>query len=148
MTHPHDTPHGEHPRHRRQETYKHLQDPLRPGGLTLGQWATVALAALAAIVFALYISPLPPGPTISVSILLAGAPGALSYAAGGFDLSIADSTRAVWLWARGAKHYLPGAGVAPAGYIVTRTIEDQLRKPRAVQDVAAARQRLESAWDS
>jgi len=144
---PQDAPPGEHARHRRQETYKHLQDPLRPGGLTLGQWATVALAALAAIVFALYISPLPPGPTISVSILLAGAPGALSYAAGGFDLSIADSTRAIWLWAQGTKHYLPGAGVLPVGYIVTCVEEEQRRTPRAVDDGVIARQRLESAWD-
>ena len=134
------------PAHRRHETYKHLDDPLRPGGLTLGQWATLVSSAVAAIVFGLYVSPLPAGPTISVSLFLAGLPAALSYAAGGLDLSIADSTRAVWRWARSDKHYVPGPGDTPAGYVVVQPLDDA--RPHGGQDAASPRAGLEDAWDS
>jgi hypothetical protein len=134
------------PAHRRQETYKHLDDPLRPGGLTLGQWATLVGSAVAAIVFGLYVSPLPAGPTISLSLFVAGLPVALSYAAGGFDLSIADSTRAVWRWARGEKHYVPGAGAVAGGYVVVAPLVDA--RARGREDASSPRRRLEGAWDS
>jgi hypothetical protein len=134
------------PAHRRQETYKHLDDPLRPGGLTLGQWGTLVGSAVAAIVFGLYVSPLPAGPTISLSLFFAGLPAALSYAAGGFDLSIADSTRAVWRWAHGEKHYLPGPGAVAAGYVVVAPLEETPTRGR--EDVFRQRRGLEGAWDS
>ena len=134
------------PVHRRQETYKHLDDPLRPGGLTVGQWATFTGSAVAAIVFGLYISPLPAGPTISLSLFVAGLPAALSYAAGGFDLSIADSTRAVWRWARGEKHYMPGAGVIAAGYVVEAPPDEAPTRRR--DDETGPRPGLEGTWDS
>lgn len=132
--------------HRRQDTYKHLEDPLRPGGLTFGQWAILTISALAAVVFGLYVSPLPPGPTISMSLFFAGLPAALSYAAGGLDLSIADSSRAVWRWARAAKHYLPGPGTPLDGYVVTQP-HDERARTRADEDPSTARTRLEDAWD-
>jgi hypothetical protein len=135
------------PARRRQETYKHLDDQLRPGGLTLGQWATLVASAVAAIVFGLYVSPLPAGPTISLSLFFAGLPAALSYAAGGFDLSIADSTRAVWRWARSEKHYVPGAGIPRGGYVVVHPLDvDDERGGCA--DASNRRQRMEGAWDS
>ena len=131
---------------RRQETYKHLEDPLRPGGLTLGQWATLVASALGAILFGLYVSPLPAGPTISISLFLAGLPAGVSYAAGGFDLSIADSTRAIWRWARSDKHYLPGPGTPAAGYVVIQR-DDAPAQARGQDDPRTARRRLENAWD-
>jgi hypothetical protein len=134
------------PAHRRQETYKHLDDPLRPGGLTLGQWATFVGCAVAAVVFGLYVSPLPAGPTISLSLFVAGLPAALSYAAGGFDLSIADSTRAVWRWARGEKHYVPGPGVIAGGYVVVAPLD--VARTRRRDDETGPRGRLEGTWDS
>lgn len=105
---------------RRQDTYKHLDDAIRPGGLTLGNWAALAGTLLIAILFAVYASPVGEKLTLSISILIAGAPWALSHAAGGFDLSVWDGTRAIWRWARGTKHYLPGPGTAlVVGYVVT-----------------------------
>jgi hypothetical protein len=55
----------------RNETYKHLEDPMRLSGLTLGQWGGLAASALVAIVFGLYVSPLPSGITITLSLFVA-----------------------------------------------------------------------------
>src|SRR4051794_5624574 len=131
----------------RNETYKHLEDPLRLSGLTIGQWAGVLGAGLVAIVFGLYLSPLPPGATIGVSLFVAGLPLALSYAVSGFDMAISETIAAVYRWARGAKHYLPGAEPPPAGYVVLRTPDDERHVPRSPEEIAAARRQLQGAWD-
>jgi hypothetical protein len=133
---------------RRQETYKHLDDPLRPGGLTLAQWAAVVITALAAVVFGLYVSPFSTGITISLSILFAGLPAAISYAAGGFDLSPLDALRSVWHWNREAKHYVPSACVVAAGYVVLAAQRPGGTRDRSQPvDPASTRRRLEEAWD-
>jgi hypothetical protein len=131
----------------RNETYKHLEDPTRLSGLTLGQWAAMFGAALVAIVFGLYLSPLPPGVTIGLSLFVAGLPLALSYAVSGFDMAISQTIAAVYRWARGAKHYLPGAGEPPSGYVVMRAPDDERHAARAPEEIAAARRQLEGAWD-
>jgi hypothetical protein len=131
----------------RNETYKHLEDPTRLSGLTLGQWAALFGSAVVAIVFGLYLSPLPPGVTIGLSIFVAGLPLALSYAVSGFDMAISQTIAAVYRWARGAKHYLPGGGEPPSGYVVARTPDDQHQVARAPEELAAARRELEGAWD-
>jgi len=131
----------------RNETYKHLEDPMRLGGLTLGQWTALCGSALVAIVFGLYLSPLPPGVTIGISLFVAGLPIALSYAVSGVDLGLSDTLAAVYRWARSAKHYLPGGGDVPAGYVVQRPLEDERHAARPAEDVAAARAQLEGAWD-
>ena len=84
------------PRH---ETYKHIEDPTRLGGLTLGQWTALFGSAITAIVFGLYLSPLPPGVTIGVSLFVAGLPLALSYAVSGFDMAISQTIAAIYRWA-------------------------------------------------
>ena len=131
----------------RNETYKHLEDPMRMSGLTIGQLAALAGATIAAIVFGLYISPLPTGVTMALCIFLAGLPVAVSYAVSGFDVSIADTITALYRWARGAKHFLPGAGNVPAGYVVAQVSTDHLPPARAPDEVAKVRQQLEGAWD-
>ena len=40
----------------RNETYKHLEDPLRLSGLTIGQYAALCGTTLVAIVFGMYLS--------------------------------------------------------------------------------------------
>jgi hypothetical protein len=131
----------------RNETYKHLEDPTRLSGLTLGQWAALFASAVTAIVFGLYLSPLPPGVTIGLSIFVAGLPLALSYAVSGFDMAISQTIAAVYRWARGAKHYLPGGGEPPGGYVVARAPDDEGHVARAPEELAAARRELEAAWD-
>jgi len=131
----------------RNETYKHLEDPLRLSGLTIGQWVGLLGSGLLAIVFGLYLSPLPPGPTIGLSLFVAGLPLALSYAVSGFDMAISATVAAVYRWARGAKHYLPGAEQPAAGYVVLRTPDDERHVPRSAEEIAAARRQLQGAWD-
>lgn len=132
------------PRH---ETYKHIEDPTRLGGLTLGQWTALFGSAITAIVFGLYLSPLPPGVTIGISLFVAGLPLALSYAVSGFDMAISQTIAAIYRWARDAKHYLPGGVDVPAGYVVERPSKDGRHAARPPEDVAAARAQLEGAWD-
>jgi hypothetical protein len=131
----------------RNETYKHLEDPLRLSGLTIGQYAAMAGTTLVAIVFGLYISPLPTGVTMGLSLFLAGLPIAVSYAVSGFDVSVADTIAALYRWAREDKHFLPGAGDTPTGYVVAQISTDQRPPSRSPEDVASARRQLEGAWD-
>jgi hypothetical protein len=132
----------------RNETYKHLEDPLRLSGLTVGQYAALAGTTLVAIVFGLYLSPLSPGVTIGVSLFLAGLPVSLSYAVSGSDVAIGDTVVSLYRWARGDKHFLPGAGDSPAGYVVARSAAEQRPPARSSEDVARARRQLEGAWDA
>lgn len=132
----------------RNETYKHLEDPLRLNGLTIGQYAALCGTALVAIVFGLYISPLPPGVTMGISLFLAGLPISLSYAVSGFDIAISDTIGEVYRWARGDKHYLPGAGETPTGYVVVHAPAEPHPRARSSEDVASARRQLEGAWDA
>lgn len=132
----------------RNETYKHLEDPLRLNGLTIGQYAALCGTALVAIVFGLYVSPLPPGMTMGVSLFLAGLPISLSYAVSGFDVAISDTLGALYRWARSDKHYLPGAGEAPTGYVVAQAPAERAPQARSSEDVASARRQLEGAWDA
>ncbi|MGH2942061.1 MAG: hypothetical protein ACRDLN_04715 [Solirubrobacteraceae bacterium] len=131
----------------RNETYKHLEDPLRLSGLTIGQYAAMGGTTLVAIVFGLYLSPLPAGVTLGVSLFLAGLPISLSYAVSGFDVKMTETLSALYQWARGAKHYLPGAGDAPVGYVVAQAGGEQRPPVRSPEDVASARRQLEGAWD-
>jgi hypothetical protein len=132
----------------RNETYKHLEDPLRLSGLTIGQYAMLCGTTLVAIVFGLYISPLPTGVTMGVCLFLAGLPVSVSYAVSGFDVSVTDTLAALYRWAREDKHFLPGAGETPTGYVVAQVNTDQRPPSRSPEDVATARRQLEGAWDA
>jgi hypothetical protein len=132
----------------RNETYKHLEDPLRLSGLTVGQYAALCGTSLVAIVFGLYLSPLSAGATIGVSLFLAGLPVSLSYAVSGLDVAVSDTIVSLYRWARGDKHFLPGAGECPAGYVVARAVAEERPPARSSEDVALARRQLEGAWDA
>jgi hypothetical protein len=131
----------------RNETYKHLEDPLRLGPFTLLQWTGVCASFLAAVVFGLYLSPLPPGATMAVAFFFTGLPLALSYAVSGWDMAINRTVRAVYQWRRDAKHYLPGPAEPVVGYVVAQPDEDERLVARPAEDLAAARRQLEGAWD-
>jgi hypothetical protein len=132
----------------RNETYKHLEDPLRLSGLTIGQYAALSATTLAAIVFGLYLSPLSPGVTIGLSLFMAGLPISLSYAVSGADMAISDTIVSLYRWARDDKHFLPGAGELRDGYVVARGGAEEPPAARSTEDVARARRQLEGAWDA
>ena len=102
----------------RHPTYKHLEAKLRLGAFSLGQWAQIMTAGVAAAVFGGYASPLPTQATIFVSIVAAGLPVALSYGAMGLEFSVAQFARAGWRYWRHPRRYLAGAGEPTVGYIV------------------------------
>lgn len=102
----------------RHPTYKHLEAKLRLGAFSLGQWAQITAAAVAAAVFGGYVSPLPTQATIFVSIVAAGLPVAVSYGAMGLEFSVAQFARAAWRYWRHPRRYLAGPGASTAGYVL------------------------------
>ncbi len=119
-------------------TYKHIEARLRIGAFTLGQWAQILLATVLALLFGVYVSPLPLTVTIFVSIVLAGSPLALSYGAMAQEWSAPEAVRAQWRWMRRPRRYLPGPSSAGTGYVVT---------PPAVRPVEPAAASVRSASD-
>ena len=61
----------------RHVTYKHLESRLRIGAFSLGQWAQITAAGVAAALFGGYLSPFPTQVTIFISVLGAGLPVAV-----------------------------------------------------------------------
>ena len=118
----------------RHPTYKHLEDRLRLGAFSLGQWAQITTAGIAAALFGGYVSQLPAQATIFVSIVGAGVPVAISYGAMGLEFSVAQFARAAWRYWRSPHRYLPGAGDPTSGYIVLR---DAAAEPAPSTDLAA-----------
>lgn len=102
----------------RHPTYKHLEARLRLGPFSVGQWAQVLAGGVLAALFGGYLSPLPPGPTIFVSIVGAGLPVAVSYGAMGLEFSVGRFARAAWRYWRDPRRFLPGPGSTTKGYVV------------------------------
>jgi hypothetical protein len=126
----------------RHTTYKHLEAHLRIGAFSLGQWAQITAAAVAAALFGGYVSPLPTQATIFVSVLVAGLPVALSYGAMGLEFSVADFARAGWRYLRQPRSFVPGPGAPTPGYVLQR---DTMSSPAVQSPDATAEGRL--LWD-
>jgi hypothetical protein len=99
-------------------TYKHLEGKTVIGLFSLGQWAQLMAGALAGLLFGIYLSPLPPMPTIFLACLLPGLPLAASYAAMGLEFSLTQGARAAWRFWRQPQRHLPGPGRSANGYLV------------------------------
>lgn len=112
-------------------TYKHLDAKLRLGGLRVVQWLQLAAALGFAVVFGMYLSPLPAGPTIGLSVFVAGLPVAVSFAALGLEFSVSAFVAALWRWARAPRRYLPGPGAAGVGYVVRAELREPALEPSA-----------------
>ena len=99
-------------------TYKHLEGKTVIGQFTLGQWAQLLAGVALGLLFGIYLSPLPPMPTVFIACLLPGLPLAASYGAMGLEFSLAQGLRAGWRHWRRPRRYLPGPGPATTGYHV------------------------------
>lgn len=108
----------------RHPTYKHLEARLRLGPFSLGQWAQLTAAAIAAALFGGYLSPFSAQVTIFVAIVGAGMPVAITYGAMGLEFSVSQFTRSAWRYWRAPRRYLPGAGNPPTGYMVLADAAD------------------------
>jgi hypothetical protein len=102
----------------RHPTYKHLEARLRLGAFSLGQWAQITAAGVAAAVFGGYLSPFSTQVTIFVSIVGAGLPVAVSYGAMGLEFSVAEFVRAGWRYWQQPRRFLAGPGEPTVGYVL------------------------------
>ena len=125
-------------------TYKHLEQSLRIGAFTLSQWAQILLATVLALIFGVYLSPLPLTVTIFISIVLAGSPLALSYGAMSQEWSVAEALRAQWRWLRHPRRYLPGPSGAGRGYVVLRA---PAPPPEVTSAARSTRDERSELWD-
>jgi hypothetical protein len=126
-------------------TYKHLEGKTVVGAFSLGQWAQLLAGAVLALVFGIYLSPLPAGATIFIACLLPGLPLAASYGAMGLEFSLSQGTRAAWRCWRQPGRYLPGPGRHAAGYLV---VPDPARAPTGADPGVGPTRELEALWDA
>jgi hypothetical protein len=131
-------------------TYKHLEGKTVVGLFSLGQWIQLLAGLVAGLVFGIYLSPLPPMPTIFLACLIPGLPLAASYGAMGLEFSLAQGARAGWHFWRQPRRHLPGPGHGASGYLVERT-PDHYQAPATAgeSELAARPQRgLRELWDA
>jgi hypothetical protein len=124
-------------------TYKHLEGKTVVGAFSLTQWAQLLAGAVLGLVFAIYVSPLPTGPTIFIACLLPGLPLAASYGAMGLEFSLGQGMLAAWRFWRRPRRYLPGPGKTATGYLAEPGPQVE---PRRLGQSAGAQ--LEGLWDT
>ena len=128
-------------------TYKHLEGKTVIGQFSLDQWAQLLAGVALGLLFGIYLSPLPPMPTIFIACLLPGLPLAASYGAMGLEFSLAQGGRAAWRHWRRPRRYLPGPGQNTAGY----QVEPDLAAPNHAdngQPTPTSSRDLEALWDA
>jgi len=106
--------------------YKHLQSKFRWRELTFGQWAGVAVGAVIAGVWGLYLSPLPPYLTLFSAVYVGGIPVMAVVVAAQVDFDIWRHVRWAIAWRRAGAGdaFAAGAGDAVRGYVVLPTPTD------------------------
>jgi hypothetical protein len=85
-------------------TYKHLEDRIRLGGLTLGQWTQLLVCGLAAYALSMLL-PLPASWSLSVAVTVCGLPAAGAIAFMSADFDVLGLARAGVRWRPTAKVY-------------------------------------------
>jgi hypothetical protein len=85
-------------------TYKHLEDRIRLGGLTLGQWTQLLACGLAAYALSTLL-PLPGSWSLSVAVTVCGLPAAAAVAFMNADFDVVQGVRAAVRWRRGPTLY-------------------------------------------
>jgi hypothetical protein len=127
-------------------TYKHLEGRTVVGAFSVAQWVQLLAGVVLALLFGIYLSPLPAGPTIFIACLLPGLPLAASYGAMGLEFSLAQGARAAWRFWRQPRRYVSGPGRS-TGYLVEPNRE--ALHPSAGEGTGPARPReLEALWDA
>jgi hypothetical protein len=85
-------------------TYKHLEDRIRLGGLTLGQWTQLLVCGLAAYALSTLL-PLPGSWSLSVAVTVCGLPAAAVIAFMSTDFDVVQGLQAVVRWRRAPMLY-------------------------------------------
>jgi hypothetical protein len=85
-------------------TYRHLEDRIRLGGLTLGQWSQLVVCGLAAYALSMLL-PLPGSWSVSVAVTVCGLPAACAVAFMSADFDVLALVRSAARWRRSPKRY-------------------------------------------
>ncbi len=122
--------------------YKHLQSKLRWRELTFGQWAGLAIGAILAAVWGLYVSPLPPYLSLFTAIYLGGIPAMAVFVAAQVDFDLWRHVRWAIGWRSGEGIFAPGPGESARGYVVLPSKTEPVDDPatRSTLD-------LDALWD-
>ncbi|MTD47222.1 hypothetical protein GKE82_23755 [Conexibacter sp. W3-3-2] len=115
--------------------YRYLNDGLRLGPLTLGQWFAVAFSALLGLVWFGVLKPLA-GAHIAVNagigIYVCGAPAAISIASHHLELSVTTTLRAAWRHYTQPRSFVPTDAVTATGYSLHRDIDTDAARARSI----------------
>ena len=98
--------------------FKHLEDRIRLGELTLAQWGWLTFGVLCALAWGLYISPFGALLTLFTAIYVAGLPALAALFAGFTEFDFLGFARNSWRWWRSDGRFLPGGAGEPSGYVV------------------------------
>jgi hypothetical protein len=91
-------------------TYKHLEDRIRLGGLSLRQWAQLLVCAVAAYSLSRLL-PLPGSWSVSIAVTVCGLPAAGAIAFMSADFDVIAWMRVALQWRRAPKCYVGSAVV-------------------------------------
>ena len=127
-------------------SYRTLENKLRIGDLSIGQWAGIVLGLLAGGVWSMYLSPFGLYLTLISAVYLGGLPAAAVFVASISDFDLWLHVRALIRWRGSAGRYQPGPGDATAGYVVLPDHDDLLRAQRTTTTTPDLD--LTSLWDS
>ena len=78
-------------------TYKHLEDRIRLGGLTVGQWSQLLVCGRAAYALSTLV-PLPGSWSLTVAVTICGLPAAGAVAFMNTDFDVVQGVRAAVRW--------------------------------------------------
>ena len=92
-------------------TYRHLEDRIRLGGLTLGQWSQLVVCGLTAYALSTLL-PLPGSWSVSVAVTVCGLPAACAVAFMSADFDVLGLVRSAARWQRSPKRYAGSDGTA------------------------------------
>jgi hypothetical protein len=98
--------------------FKHLEDRLRIGELTIAQWGWLTVGVTLALVWGFYLSPFGQLLTIFTAIYVAALPALAALFAGFTEFDLLGFARGAVRWWRDDGRYLPGEAPDVAGYVV------------------------------
>ena len=106
--------------------YKHLESRLKIGEFTVIQWAGFFAGVMAALMWAMYLSPFGAYVTLITSVYLGGVPAGAAFLASISDFDLWLHLKAVVRHRRMVGRYVPGAGQVAGGYVLIADTSEQL----------------------
>jgi hypothetical protein len=122
--------------------FKHLENKLRFGDLTVGQWAAVVGGVLFALLWSQYLSPVGGLTGAVIGVYLGAIPASAAFFASLREFDLWGLAAAALRWRRRDARFVPGPGASASGYL--------LRHPEAAAGNDSASHSaldLEALWE-